>query len=87
MPTATVEPREPATRPTSITFVASADDDGGYVAVARGHDGRSLVTQGDDVEELRRMIRDCVDAAYDPDEDGRPSLVHLHMVRDEVFTL
>ena len=69
----------------SITFVVTEDPSGGYVAVARGHDGRSLVTQGDDADDLRRMARDCVEAAYAPGEPGRPSLIHLHFVRDEVI--
>ena len=69
----------------SITFVVNDDPDGGYTAVARGHDGRSLVTQGDDADDLRCMIRDCVDAAYEPGEAGRPTLIHLHFVRDEAI--
>ena len=72
--------------PRSITFVVTEDSAGGFSAVARGLDGRTLATQGDDVGDLRGMIRDCVDAAYDPDDAARPSLIHLHFVRDEVMT-
>ena len=71
----------------SVTFVVSEDPAGGCTAVARGHDGRSLVTQGDDADDLRAMVRDCVDCAYVPGEPGRPVVVHLHFVRDEVLTV
>jgi hypothetical protein len=69
----------------SITFVVTEDEVGGLVAVARGHDGRSLVTQGNDLEDLKQMTRDCVDAAYEANEVGRPGFIHLHIVRDVVL--
>ena len=43
-----------------ITFEVREEDGGGYSAYARV-DEYSLCTQGDDLEELRRMIQDLVD--------------------------
>ena len=78
------EPAETFSTPRSITFVVTEEDEGGYSAVAYWPGGHSLYTQGDDLEDLRRMARDCVACAFG-DEEPRPSLIHLHFVRDEVL--
>ncbi len=69
-----------------ITFIVSEDEtDGGYNARAHWPAGnRDIFTQGDTKEELIRNIREAVDVTFDG-EDERPTLIHLHFVRDEVI--
>lgn len=69
-----------------ITFIVTEDEvDGGYIARAHWPDGnRSIFTQGDTREELIRMVRDAIDASFD-DHEEKPSLIHLHYVRDEAI--
>ena len=41
-------------------------------------------TEGGTLDELRRNIREAVDCYFD-DSMGRPRLIRLHYVRDEVL--
>lgn len=66
---------------TEILFVVEQDPDGGYVAQAIG---ASIVTQADDLDALREMLRDAVRCHF-PDESQRPRLIRLHLVHDEVI--
>ena len=66
---------------TEIVFLIQDDPDGGYTARALGE---SIFTQADDMDELREMIRDAVRCHF-PDEQTRPKVIRLHMVRDEVI--
>ncbi|MUG91190.1 2-oxoisovalerate dehydrogenase [Scytonema sp. UIC 10036] len=66
-----------------IVFLVEDDLDGGYNARALGE---SIFTQADDLTTLRKMIRDAVQCHY-LDEQSRPKLIRLHIVRDEVFAL
>ncbi|KYC42399.1 2-oxoisovalerate dehydrogenase [Scytonema hofmannii PCC 7110] len=66
-----------------IVFLVEDDLDGGYNARALGE---SIFTQADDLTTLREMIRDAVQCHY-LDEQSRPKLIRLHIVRDEVFAL
>jgi hypothetical protein len=63
-----------------IIFQVQDDIDGGFVAEALGH---AIVTQADSMEELKAMVRDAVRCHFD--EGARPSVIRLHMVRDEVI--
>jgi hypothetical protein len=63
-----------------IIFQVQDDVDGGYIAEALGH---PIVTQADSMEELKNMVRDAVRCHFD--EGARPSVIRLHMVRDEVI--
>lgn len=65
---------------TEILFVVSEAPEGGYVA--SGVDA-SIVTEADDLDQLRVMIRDAVRCHFD--EDNRPKVIRLHLVRDEVI--
>jgi predicted RNase H-like HicB family nuclease len=69
-----------------ITFIVTEDDvDGGYNARAHWPNGnRDIFTQGDTREDLIRNIREALDVSFAPDED-KPSVIHLHFVRDEVI--
>jgi predicted RNase H-like HicB family nuclease len=66
---------------TEIVFLVEDDPDGGYTARALGE---SIFTQADDIESLREMVRDAVHCHF-PDEQNRPKVIRLHIVRDEVF--
>lgn len=63
-----------------IIFVVEEEADGGFVASSPAH---GIFTQGDTVDELRRMVRDAVACAFD--DKTRPELIRLHFVRDEVI--
>jgi hypothetical protein len=64
-----------------IIFDVSESPEGGYEARALGY---SIFTQADTLEELRAMVQDAVRCHFD-DEAGLPSVIRLHMVRDEVI--
>jgi predicted RNase H-like HicB family nuclease len=66
-----------------ITFEVTEDEvDGGYVASALGY---GIHTQGNTLDELRRMVKDAVNCYFD-DEAAAPKIIRLHFVRDEVLT-
>ena len=64
-----------------VIFEVTEDLEGGYVAAALGV---GIHTQGESVEELKEMVRDAVDCYFD-DAEGKPALIRLHFVRDEVI--
>ena len=63
-----------------IVFSVSESPEGGYEAKALGH---SIHTQAETLDELRAAVQDAVRCHFD--EAERPSLIRLHMVRDEVI--
>ncbi len=65
---------------TEIIFSVEESPEGGYEARALGH---SLYTQGDTLEELKAMVQDAVRCHFD--EASRPSVIRLHLVKDEVI--
>ena len=65
---------------TEILFIVEEAAEGGYVARAVN---ASIVTEADDVEQLREAVRDAVRCHYD--EADRPTVIRLHLVRDEVI--
>ena len=66
---------------TEIVFLVEDDPDDGYTARALGE---SIFTQADDLKNLREMVRDAVHCHF-PDEQSRPKIIRLHIVRDEVI--
>ena len=64
-----------------IIFLVEETDDG-YIAQALGH---SIFTQADSIEELREMVKDAVECHFD--EEERPRIIRLHIVRQEVLTV
>jgi dephospho-CoA kinase len=66
---------------TEIVFLVEDDIDGGYTARALGE---SIFTQADELETLREMVRDAVHCHF-LDEQYRPKIIRLHIVRDEVI--
>ena len=67
-----------------IIFEVVEDEvDGGYVATALGH---AIVTQGDNLVELREMVKDAVRCHFGDGAPGpMPKVIRLHFVRDEVL--
>ena len=67
-------------RESEIIFSVQESPEGGYQARALGF---SIFTEADTLEELKTMIRDAVSCHF---EDGqKPSVIRLHMVKDEVI--
>jgi hypothetical protein len=66
---------------TEIVFLVEDDPEGGYTARALGE---SIFTQADDLTTLRLMVRDAVHC-YFTDEQTRPKLIRLHIVKEEVI--
>ncbi len=65
---------------TEIIFSIEESPEGGYEAKALGH---SIFTQADTIDELKEMVRDAVCCHFD--EEDRPRLIRLHLVKDEVI--
>jgi hypothetical protein len=67
---------------TEIIFSIQESPEGGYEARALGH---ALFTQADTMEELKKNVREAVHAHFD--EGKSPSVIRLHMVKDEVIPI
>jgi len=67
---------------TEIVFVVEEDADGGFVAHALGE---SIFTEADDLPSLRKAVREAVKCHF-PKAKGRPKVIRLHLVRDEVIS-
>jgi hypothetical protein len=65
-----------------LLFLVEETPDGGYTA--RGL-GESIFTEADDLEALRRNVREAVECHF---EEGKaPRMIRLHFVRQEVIAL
>ena len=63
-----------------MIFMVENAPEGGYTARALGD---SIFTEADDLEALRRQVRDAVRCHF---EEGKgPKLIRLHFVREEVI--
>lgn len=69
-----------------VIFEVREDEvDGGFVAIALGH---TIATQGETIEELRKMVRDAVHCHFGDAEAGAmPKIIRLHIVRDEAMAV
>lgn len=65
---------------TEIIFAVEESPEGGYQARALGH---SIHTQAETLDELRAAVRDAVQCHFD--ENERPRLIRLHLVKEEVI--
>ncbi len=63
-----------------IIFAVGESPEGGYEARALGY---SIYTQADTLEELKTMIRDAVRCHFE--SETKPSVIRLHLVKDEVI--
>ena len=62
-----------------VIFLVEEAPEGGYVARALGY---SIFTEADTWEELKEAVQDAVRCHFE--EDERPALLHLRVVREEV---
>lgn len=65
-----------------IIFIVEESPEGGYEARSLNH---SIFTEADTFEELKEMVHDAV-ACHFTDED-RPSVIRLHMVKEELIAV
>lgn len=65
---------------TEIHFLVEEAPEGGFVARAMGAD---IFTEADDLQTLHAQVRDAVHCHFD--EGQRPSLIRLHITREEVL--
>jgi hypothetical protein len=62
-----------------LVFDVELDEDGRLLTIGRG---ASIFTDGADWDELKRNVQEVVEAFYF--DTPKPSVVRLHMVREEV---
>jgi hypothetical protein len=65
-----------------IIFVVETAPEGGLIARALGC---SVFTEGADMEEIHRNVRDAVICHFE--ESERPKVIRLHMVHDELIAV
>ena len=65
-----------------LIFIVTESFDGGYEAKAVGH---SIYTQCDDYNELSEILRDAVRCHFN--KNDLPSLIRIHMVKDELIAV
>lgn len=65
---------------TEIIFLVEESPEGGFEARSLGH---SIFTEAETFEDLKRMVQDAVNCHFDGPE--RPSLIRLHLVKEEVL--
>lgn len=65
---------------TELIFLVEEDPEGGFVAQALSE---PIFTQAENLVELRVMVRDAVQCHFD--ENQRPKLIRLHIVKEEVI--
>lgn len=63
-----------------LIFVVEEAPEGGYTARSLGY---AVYTEADSMAELRSMVQDAVRCHFD--ESDRPSVIRLHLVRDELI--
>ncbi len=65
-----------------LIFLVEEAPEGGFTARALGE---SIFTEADDLEQIRRNVREAVECHFD---DGQgPKIIRLHFVRQEVIAL
>lgn len=65
---------------TEIHFIVEEAPEGGFVARAVGAD---IFTEADDLPALHQQVRDAVRCHFD--ENDRPSVIRLHITREEAL--
>lgn len=66
---------------TEIHFFVEEAPEGGFVARAVGAD---IFTEADDLPSLHAQVRDAVHCHFD--DGDRPSLIRLHITREQVLS-
>ena len=65
-----------------LIFEVTQEADGGYVAECLTE---SIVTEGDNWEQLRENVRAVVQSFFFDAPEKRPQSIRLHLLRDEVL--
>lgn len=65
-----------------IIFLVEESPEGGYEARALGY---SIYTEADTFEALKSMIHDAVACHFE--ETGRPHVIRLHLVKEEILAV
>ncbi|HET7480925.1 MAG TPA: hypothetical protein VFJ72_15580 [Rubrobacteraceae bacterium] len=65
-----------------IIFAVEESPEGGLEARALGH---SIYSEADTMEELKEAVRDAVRCHFD--QEDLPSVIRLHIVRDELLSV
>ncbi len=65
-----------------IIFAVDESPEGGFEARALGF---SIFTQADTYDDLKKMVQDAVLCHFD--EQERPRVIRLHLVREELLTV
>ena len=65
-----------------IIFIVEDDPEGGYTARALG---QSVFTESETLEEIESNIKDALKCHYDSGDEHIPSLLRLHIVKEEAF--
>ncbi len=69
-------------KPQEVIFEVTEAVEGGYDARALGY---SIFTQAQDWDDLKSMVKDAVMCHFD--DDGKPMVIRLHLVKDEVIAV
>ncbi len=64
-----------------IIFLVEESLEGGYIAQALGE---SIFTEADTLEELKIQVKDAVNCHF-INEEMRPQIIRLHIVKEEVI--
>lgn len=67
---------------TEIHFIVEESPEGGFLARAVS---AGIFTEADDLPSLHKQVRDAVRCHFD--EEKRPTMVRLHITRDEALRL
>ena len=65
---------------TEIVFSVQESPEGGYEAKALGH---AIFTQAESLSDLKSKLQDAVRCHFDGKD--KPSVIRLHLVKDEVI--
>ncbi len=65
-----------------IIFIIEESKEGGFEARALGH---SIFTEAEDMDSLKKEIKDAVSCHFE--KDNMPKMIRLHLVKDEVLAI
>ena len=65
-----------------IIFIIEESKEGGFEARALGY---SIFTQAEDMNSLKREIKDAVSCHFE--KDDMPKMIRLHLVKDEILAV
>ena len=69
---------------TEVIFLIEEALEGGYTARALGE---GIFTEAETLEELRNNVKEAVDCYYEEEDENKPKLIRLHLVKEELITL